>query len=49
MQVLDAKTISENYEDLANEIEPLTGARDNHFETIIGFIAEYKKLKETSE
>ena len=45
MEIFDAKTIVENYEDLANEIEDLTGTRDNHFETIMGFIEEYKKLK----
>lgn len=41
----DAKTIAENYEDLAKEIEPITGSKDNHFETIMSFITEYKKLK----
>lgn len=40
----DAKTVVENYEDLAKEIEPLTGAKDNHFETIMNFIKEYKEL-----
>lgn len=40
----DVKTVVENYEDLAKEIEPLTGAKDNHFETIMGFIESYKKL-----
>lgn len=41
----DAKTIAENYEDLAKEIEPITGSKDNHFETIMNFVAEYKRLK----
>ena len=45
MEVLDAKTIAENYEDLANVLEPLTGMRDNHFDTIMNFIDEYKQLK----
>ena len=39
------RTIKENYEDLADILEPLTGMRDNHFDTIMNFIDEYKKLK----
>lgn len=41
----DVKTVVENYEDLAKEIEPLTGAKDNHFDTIMNFIKEYKEIK----
>ena len=41
----DVKTVVENYEDLAREIESIAGAKDNHFETIMGFIQEYKELK----
>lgn len=41
----DIKTVAENYEDLAKEIEPLTGSKDNHFDTIMNFIEEYKRLK----
>lgn len=40
----DVKTVIENYEDLAREIEPITGTKDNHFETIMNFIKEYKEL-----
>lgn len=32
------KTIEENYEDLANELELFNGYRDEHFETIMEFI-----------
>ncbi len=40
----DFKTVIENYEDLASEIEPITGARDNHFDTIMSFIEKYKEV-----
>lgn len=32
------RTIEDNYEDLANELELITGYRDEHFDTIMEFI-----------